>query len=91
MSQYGFILDSDLLNEKSKIYEVFTSYFGNPELTKIENKKGVPYGRKKISNLSPSTLGNPNLFVIKRLYFLPTSFFFNLEVKTKKSQSLSLS
>ena len=38
MSKYGFILDSDLLNENTKIYDLFTSYFGNPLLTKIENK-----------------------------------------------------
>ena len=38
MSQYGYIIDSDLLPQKSKVYGLFSSYFGNPRLSKIESQ-----------------------------------------------------
>ena len=37
MTEYGYIIDEDLVEYKRKIYDLFTSYFNNPVLTKIKD------------------------------------------------------
>jgi len=47
MTQYGVIIDHDLIPEKTKIYNMFLAYFGNPILTKIRNTdEGSLYAAK---------------------------------------------
>ena len=40
MSDYGTVIDSNLLPEKTAIYELFVAYFNNPILTKTKNEDG---------------------------------------------------
>jgi len=37
MAQYGYVIDSDLNEDKREIYKLFSNYFGNPELTKVRD------------------------------------------------------
>jgi hypothetical protein len=87
MSQYGFILDSDLLNEKSKIYEVFTSYFGNPELTKIENKNNYSLYAAKVDlmikdNRYLIVVANKDNYPIGKIFKLKDIKWNNLQTRT---------
>ncbi len=51
MSSYGTMIDSDLLPEKTAIYDLFTAYFSNPILTKTKNEDGGPIYAAKMNLL----------------------------------------
>ena len=39
MTEYGYVIDKDLIEDKRNVYDIFVSYFGNPKLTKIKDNE----------------------------------------------------
>ena len=51
MSQYGYVIDSDLDFSKREIYQLFFNYFNDPILTKIKDDAGNTLYAAKIGLL----------------------------------------
>ena len=49
MTEYGHMIDSDLIEDKRTIHDMFTSYFGNPSLTKIKDDNNCSVYAAKVN------------------------------------------
>ena len=49
MTEYGHMIDSDLVEDKRTIHDMFTSYFGNPSLTKIKDDNNCSVYAAKVN------------------------------------------
>ena len=49
MTEYGHMLDSDLVEDKRTVHDMFTSYFGNPSLTKIKDDNNCSVYAAKVN------------------------------------------
>ncbi len=49
MTEYGHMIDSDLVEDKRSVYDIFVSYFGNPELTKIKDENNCSVYAAKVN------------------------------------------
>ena len=49
MTEYGHMIDSDLIEDKRTVHDMFTSYFGNPSLTKIKDDNNCSVYAAKVN------------------------------------------
>ena len=55
MAHYGYVIDSDLIPAKRKVYNLIVSYFGNPTLTKIKDENNCSIYASKVNLLLKET------------------------------------
>ncbi len=49
MTEYGHMIDSDLVEDKRSVYDIFVSFFGNPKLTKIKDENNCSVYAAKVN------------------------------------------